>query len=123
MSHAGASSLARRTSASSAPEPSGAKQIDRPAGREPIAASHASASRASQSARSTAARSATYASSRARSSGIVHTATPPARSTANQHAACIGVLGARSSTRFPGTSPSASTSTRATRRLVSATRA
>src|SRR5688500_2159855 len=42
---------------------------------------------------------------------MVHTATPPAFRTANQHAASIGVFGARSRTLFPGTTPRSSTST------------
>ena len=43
------------------------------------------------------------------------TAMPPALSTANKHAAYIGLFGARSSTRLPGTSPRSSTRTRAMR--------
>ena len=54
-------------------------------------------------------------SSLARSSGIVATAMPPAFITANQQAASIGLLAARSSTRLPGTSPMSSTSTLAMR--------
>ena len=54
-------------------------------------------------------------SSLARSSGMVATAMPPALTTANQQAASIGVFGARSSTRLPGTSPRSSTSTCAMR--------
>ena len=45
---------------------------------------------------------------RLRSSGIVVTATPPALSTANQHATSHGLFGPRSSTRCPGTRPSSS---------------
>ena len=54
-------------------------------------------------------------SSFARRSGIVPTAMPPALSTARKHAAYIGLFGARNSTRFPGTTPRSSTSTRAIR--------
>ncbi len=61
-------------------------------------------------------------SSLARSSGIVPTAMPPAFSTANQHAACSGVFGERSSTRLPGTRPRSSTSTRAMRLARSSSR-
>jgi hypothetical protein len=50
-------------------------------------------------------------SSPARYNGIVVTAIAPALSTANQHAASIAVLGARSKTRFPGSTPRSSTST------------
>jgi hypothetical protein len=59
--------------------------------------------------------SAIVASSPARSSGIVVTATPPALRTANQQATSHGSLKPRSSTRLPGTSPRSSTSTRAIR--------
>ncbi len=59
------------------------------------------------------------ASSRARSRGIVVTATPPAFKTPNQQAASIGVLKPRSSTRPPLTRPKSLTSTSAMRlRLV-----
>ena len=51
------------------------------------------------------------ASSPARSSGIVVTATAPAFSTPNQHATSQGLFGPRSSTRLPGTMPRSSTST------------
>ena len=54
-------------------------------------------------------------SSFARSSGIVATAIAPAFMIANQHAAIIGLLGPRSSTRLPGTTPRSSTSTCAIR--------
>ena len=54
-------------------------------------------------------------SSRARSSGMLPTAMPPALTTANQHAASIGELAPRSSTRLPGTRPRSSTSTCAMR--------
>ena len=57
----------------------------------------------------------TVTSSRARISGIVATTTPPARITASVVATISGVLGDRSSTRLPGTSPWVSTSTRAMR--------
>ena len=43
------------------------------------------------------------------------TAMPPAFITANQQAACSGLLGARSCTRLPGTRPQSSTNTRAIR--------
>jgi hypothetical protein len=55
------------------------------------------------------------ASSRARSSGMVVTAMPPAFSTANQQATSIGLLAARSSTRLPGSKPKSSRNTRAIR--------
>ena len=71
-----------------------------------------SARRASHSAAVTRARSITGTSSRARSSGIVATATSPHLTTASQHAAIIGEFGPRSSTRLPGTSARSSTSTR-----------
>jgi hypothetical protein len=45
---------------------------------------------------------------RARSSGMVPTAMPPALITPNQQAASIGVLAPRSSTRLPGTRPMSS---------------
>ena len=54
------------------------------------------------------------ASSPERSSDIVVTATAPALSTPSQHAASHGLFGPRSSTRFPGTTPSSSASTHAT---------
>jgi hypothetical protein len=54
-------------------------------------------------------------SSRARSSGIVPTAMPPALTTPNQQAASIGELAPRSSTRLPLTRPMSSTRTRAMR--------
>ena len=44
----------------------------------------------------------TFSISRARSSGIVATATPPASRMPSQHAIASGVLGACSSTRCPG---------------------
>ena len=50
----------------------------------------------------------------ARSSGIVATATAPVFMTPNQHAASIALLGARSSTRWPGCTPISLTSTCAT---------
>ncbi len=46
---------------------------------------------------------------------MVPTAMPPAFITANQLAACIGLLAARSRTRLPGTSPISPTSTPAIR--------
>jgi hypothetical protein len=47
----------------------------------------------------------------ARNSGIVATATAPVFITPNQHAASIALLGARSSTRWPGRTPISCTST------------
>ena len=79
------------------------------------AASSSPASRASHSACVTCALCRISVSSFARSSGIVATAMPPAFTTANQHAAIIGLLGPRSSTRLPGSSAKSSTSTRAMR--------
>ena len=69
----------------------------------------------SQSACVTSAFSITVFSSTARSIGIVATAMPPALITPNQDATIIGLFGARSSTRLPGTSPMSCTSTFATR--------
>ena len=74
-----------------------------------------SASRASHSAWLTCALSMMVTSSRARSSGMLPTAMPPALTTANQQAASMGELAPRSSTRLPGTRPRSSTSTRAMR--------
>jgi hypothetical protein len=74
-----------------------------------------SVSRASQSATVGRHISAIVASSPARSSGIVVTATPPAFRTANQHATSQGSLNPRSSTRLPGTSPRSSVRTAAIR--------
>ena len=56
----------------------------------------------------------------ARSSGMVATTTPPAFITAKRAATIIGLLGARSSTRLPGTRPSRATSTLAMRLTRSA---
>jgi hypothetical protein len=56
-----------------------------------------------------------WPSSLARSSGMVPTAMPPAFITAHQQAASMGLLGARSSTRLPGTRPMSCTSTLAMR--------
>jgi hypothetical protein len=78
------------------------------------ASSSSAASSASHSAWLTWPMPMMAASSRARSSGMVATAMPPAFITANQQAAIIGVFGARSSTRLPGTRPRSCTSTRAT---------
>ena len=61
--------------------------------------------------------------SRARSRGMVGTATPPALTTPNQQAAIIGVFGLRNSTRLPGTKPMSCTSTWATRLLRSSSSA
>jgi hypothetical protein len=88
-----------------------------------IAGSQSARHRTSHSASATRALSAVYAISRVRSSGIVHTTTPPAFSTANQHAAISGVLGARSSTRLPGTTRRSSTSACAIRLAVASSRA
>lgn len=55
------------------------------------------------------------ASSRARCCASTVTATAPAFSTASQHAASQGVVGPRSMTRFPGTTPSSEVSTCAIR--------
>ena len=52
---------------------------------------------------------------RARSSGMVATAIPPALITASQAATIIGVFGARSSTRLPGIMPSCRVNTLAMR--------
>src|SRR5262245_12504995 len=54
-------------------------------------------------------------SSPVRSSGIVVTATAPALTTPNHAAESHWLLGPRSSTRFPGTMPTSSTRSRATR--------
>jgi hypothetical protein len=67
----------------------------------------------------TAARSAVKQISLGRSSGMVQTTTPPAFRMANQHATIIALLGPRSSTRLPGTTPKSSTSTWAIRFAVS----
>jgi hypothetical protein len=56
----------------------------------------------------------TFASSPARSSGIVATTTPPASRMPNQHAISSGELGPCSSTRLPGTSPASPASVAAT---------
>ena len=79
----------------------------------PPALRTSSASRASTSPCETCARETTFASSPARSIGIVATAIPPASSTPNQHATSCGSLKPCRSTRLPGTSPCSSTSTRA----------
>jgi hypothetical protein len=73
--------------------------------------SSSSASRASHSACVTCAFAITCTSSFVRNSGIVVTAIAPAFITPNQQAASIGLFGARSSTRWPGTSPISVTST------------
>jgi hypothetical protein len=62
-------------------------------------------------------------SSRARSSGMVATATPPALTTASQASAMPIELPPRSSTRLPGTMPRSSTSTRQMRSTRSRTSA
>ena len=77
--------------------------------------SSSSANRASTRACVISALATMVVSSRARSRGIVPTAMPPALTTPNQHAANIGLLAPRSSTRLPGTRPMSSTSTRAMR--------
>ena len=80
-------------------------------------------SRASHSAWLTCAFWMIWVSSLARSMGMVPTAIPPALMTPNQQAANIGLLGARSSTRLPGTRPISLTSTFATRLARSASAA
>ena len=84
-------------------------------GQSGRASSSSCASRASHSAWVTRALCTMVVSSRARSSGIVPTAMPPAFTTPNQQAASIGELAPRSSTRLPLTRPMSSTSTRAMR--------
>ena len=84
-------------------------------GQSGRARSSSSARRASHSACETCALPTMSQSSFARSSGIVATTMPPALTTANQQAAIVALLGARSSTRLPGTRPMSSTSTRAIR--------
>lgn len=84
-------------------------------GQARAAACSSPASRASQSAWLMWPLSMMACSSLARSSGMVATAMPPAFITANQQAASSGVLGARSSTRLPGTRPMRRTSTLAMR--------
>ncbi|MNT63734.1 hypothetical protein D3C72_2015720 [compost metagenome] len=59
-------------------------------------------------------------SSLARSSGMVGTAIRPALMVASQLAAIIRLLGPRSSTRLPGTSPMSSTSAWAMRFTIAA---
>ena len=103
----------RASSPSAADVPNSA--IDVSVGHCGRAASSSAASRASHSACVIAALVTMSVSSRARSSGIDPTAMPPAFMTANQHAACIGLFGARKSTRLPGTRPMSSTSTCAIR--------
>ena len=63
------------------------------------------ATRVSASACKTCAFSITFASSPARSSGIVATTTPPASRIPNQHAISSGEFAPCRSTRLPGTSP------------------
>ncbi len=87
----------------------------RSVGQSGSAASSSAARLASHSACVTCALTTICVSSRARSSGMLPTAMPPALTTANQQAASIGELAPRSSTRLPGTRPSSSTSTRAMR--------
>src|SRR3954465_8997523 len=65
----------------------------------------------------TRARSTMVAISPERSIGIVVTTTPPALSTPSQEANSIALLGPRRKTRLPGTRPSRSTRSRATRAL------
>jgi hypothetical protein len=79
------------------------------------ALSRSQVNRWSQSASAGRAISAMAASSPARSSGIVVTATAPALITPAQHATSQGLFGPRSSTRLPGTMPKSSVSTCATR--------
>ena len=74
-----------------------------------------SASKLSHSAALTWALSMMVANSPARSSGMVGTATSPLLNVANKHAAIIGLLPPRSSTRLPGTSPMSCVSTCAMR--------
>ncbi len=50
---------------------------------------------------------------------MVATAMAPAFTTANQHAAIIGLFAPRRSTRLPGTTPMSSTRTRAMRFALS----
>ena len=76
--------------------------------------SRSSGNRWSHRAKSSWAISATVASSPARSSGMVVTATAPALSTPNQQATSHGLFGPRRSTRLPGTMPWSSVSTCAT---------
>ncbi len=81
----------------------------------PTASRSASASRASHRAKPISPLARICPSSLARSSGMVVTAIAPTFITANQQAASIGLLGARSSTRLPGTTPISCTSTLAMR--------
>ncbi len=82
-----------------------------PSARWAMACAQSAARRVSVSASVISALSAMKTSSRARLNGMVQTTTPPALRTANQVAASIGELGARSITRCPGTIPMSSTST------------
>ena len=78
-------------------------------------ATSSSAMRLSHSARLTWALSTILASSPARSSGMVLTATAPALVTASHAATMAGLLPDRSSTRLPGLTPKSSTSAWASR--------
>ena len=68
---------------------------------------HSSTNRWSTNANCTCAMSTIFSSSPVRNSGIVVTTTAPIRTTASQVTASHGLLGPRRSTRFPGTTPSA----------------
>ena len=112
----GASWRAMRTSRPSAAVASPPKQTMRASrGAATAAASSSPRSAASQSAVVTCPFSMIWASSLARSIGIVATAIAPAFITANQQATSIGLLAARSSTRLPGTTPRSPTRTWAMR--------
>ena len=78
-------------------------------------ATSSSAMRLSQSARETSALSTILASSPARSSGMVLTATAPAFVTASHAATMAGLLPERRRTRLPGLTPKSSTSACASR--------
>ena len=71
--------------------------------------------RVSQRASRTRAFSTIFASSPARSIGIVFTTTAPALVAASQHPTIAGLLAERISTRFPGFTPKSSRSARASR--------
>ena len=94
--------------------PGAYSRTDRSTGSASAARLTSPATRASAIACETCALPITFASSPARSSGIVATTTPPASRMPNQQAISSGAFGPCSSTRLPGTRPSSSTSAAAT---------
>ena len=111
---AGFAAIAASSVAPSPPVPSGVKYLTSLSRGDSLWVCWASSARArSHRQWSMRAFSTMKESSRARSSGMVATQTPPALRIASQAAAIIGLLGPRSSTRLPGTRPISSTSTRA----------